>query len=243
MTPAEKRQHELKAVIELLRWRALDVKRIVQRERPDFEVQLADGSTVGIEVTELADDALARGAAILKLLQKELVQELEVKGVTKGVHLGIPEGFALLLGSRDVRARNVKALVDLAVENQAAEGMLTIEYDALVARGVQFILEATFSDSGAVTTGHSATGRRAPSVQEGIDAKNEKAPEYRVALPHARELWLLLLSGVDFRSGVWSAVVEGHEYVSAFDRTFCIDAYENKFIELRTRRSEIAGGA
>ncbi len=36
-------------------------------------------------------------------------------------------------------------------------------------------------------------------------------------------------------SAVWSVVIEGHEYVSAFDRTFCIDAYENKFIEVRTR--------
>ena len=236
MTRDEKRAYERKAVVEILRLLAVDVERIDQRERPDFDVKLADGSHVGIEITELADDVVARGAAALKALQRELVRELNARGIEKGVHLAASDGFAALLTSRDVRAKNVAALADLVAEHAQAPGMLTIGYDALVARGIQFVLEATVNDGGAVTTGQRSAGRRAPSVQQQIDAKNAKAGEYRLAVPHARELWLLLLTGVDFRSGVWSAVIEDHTYVSTFDRILCIDAYENKLIEVRTER-------
>jgi hypothetical protein len=38
---------------------------------------------------------------------------------------------------RKVRARNVKALADLVAEHQFTKGALAIDYDSLVARGVE----------------------------------------------------------------------------------------------------------
>jgi hypothetical protein len=88
--------------------------------------------------------------------------------------------------------------------------------------------------AGGVITSGSAVGRRAPFVQQCIDRKSAKIAEYRARLP-GRPIWLLLVAGVAGRSAVWSVVLEGQAYSSAFERTFYLDAYDGRFIELTGR--------
>lgn len=83
-------------------------------------------------------------------------------------------------------------------------------------------------------TSETSVGERERFVQVRIDAKNAKVASYRAALP-GPELWLLLVTS-SFRSAVWNAVFDGHVYRSAFDRTFCLDAYAHvrRVIEVAT---------
>ncbi len=108
------------------------------------------------------------------------------------------------------------------------------DYDALQARGTQCVLEASVDGSGGATTGFTGTGKRAPFVQQCIDPKNGKVTEYRAAMPGADQ-WLLLVAGVDLRSGIWSRVLEDPVFVSAFERTFYVDGYDSRIFELKTR--------
>ena len=234
MSRLAKKEHERAAVSELLKWLGIVDAEVSDRESPDFEVFAAEKGRFAIEVVELADPSIAAGQAALKALEKDLADALRSRGLTRGVHLSVGEG-GILFAPREVRARHVKAITELVNERSSRRGAIDIGNRALASAGAEFVLKVMVNDSGFVTIGSSATGRRQPFVQGCIDAKNAKVSEYRASLGAGQPLWLLLLTGIAFRSGIWSVVVEDHEYISDFDRTFCIDAFENKFIEVKTR--------
>ena len=100
---------------------------------------------------------------------------------------------------------------------------------------MSYLADVTVSEGSFVSIGHRASGRRSSFVQGCIDAKNSKASSYRTQLD-VSELWLLLLAGVGFRSGVWSAEIEGQVFPSAFDRIYCFDAFEKRAFEVVTRK-------
>lgn len=74
-------------------------------------------------------------------------------------------------------------------------------------------------------------------MQECIDSNNAKVTEYRANMPGCG-LRLLVVTGIATRGAVWSKVLEDQVYSTSFDRVFCIDAYENRTFELRTRPLE-----
>jgi hypothetical protein len=236
MTREADKARELLAVQELIR--RLDLQGQVEeptpRERPDFELRFRDGTSVGIEVTELADPRIASGEAAVDRLRQTVQRRLAELGLVVGLGLRIGEGFAseLARDGRHVRD-HVKGIVRLVQEHvRAGRGARWYERDALFARGIPFVLAAWIGEgAGGVYTSGTAYGRRQPFVQHCIDAKNVKIDEYRASLP-GRPIWLLLVAGVAWRSAVWSVVLEGHTYASRFDRTFYIDAFDSRFIEL-----------
>jgi hypothetical protein len=70
-------------------------------------------------------------------------------------------------------------------------------------------------------------------VQSRIDAKNGLVERYRSNMGGS-EQWLLLVAGYRAASGIWCSVIENRAYTSAFDRTFCLDYYDEKAFELTT---------
>jgi hypothetical protein len=233
-----KKEAEAAAVRELVHLCNLPVVgEPVAGESPDFRLELSSGARVGLEVTELADPRIAEGAAANQRLEAALTDRLRREDLHVAIHLGVPEGFAPLLAPGDVLRQHVDALVSLVrVHLQERRGDKKYTLDELRPFGVSYLADVTVREGSFVTIGHRASGRRSPFVQGCIDAKSSKAATYRARLD-VSELWLLLLAGVGFRSGVWSAEIEGQVFASAFDRIFCLDAFEKRAFEVATRRS------
>jgi hypothetical protein len=236
MTREADKARELLAVLELIR--RLDLQGQVDgptpRERPDFELRFRDGTSVGIEVTELADSRIASGEAAVTRLRKAVQAGLAELGVSIGLGLSIGEGFASELARDGRHVRDHADGIVRLVQEHIRAGRQPRRYrnDFLRANGAPFVLEAWIGESpGKIYTSGTAYGRREPFVQQCIDAKNAKIAEYRASLP-GRPIWLLLVAGVAWRSAVWSVVLEGHTYSSRFDRTFYIDAFDSRSIEL-----------
>ena len=236
MTREAVKAWELRAVQELIRRLELEIQAEdpETRESPDFELRFRDGSAVGVEVTELADPSIASGDAAVTRLRTELERRLDDLGLLVGVGLRIGEGFAFELARDGQRVRDhVDGLVLLVQDHaQARRRPRWYRHDTLYKRGIPFVLEVWIGEgAGGVITSGSAVGRRAPFVQQCIDRKSAKIAEYRARLP-GRPIWLLLVAGVAGRSAVWSIVLDGHAYSSVFERTFYLDAYDGRFIEL-----------
>ncbi len=227
MTRPQKKAAERAQVAEVLRRLGIDPAEIQERESPDYALPR---HRIGIELAELADPFIAEGQAALEAQRVALAEALSSAGIRRAVQISASEGFAKLLSPRRVRDENVPALVSLIAKHEHRPGYSVVGYDELVANGVRFIGELRLlTGSGGVSAGSSQTGRRAPFVQSCIDAKNAKVADYRANMPECA-IWLVLVAGLGVRSAVWSVVVEDCEYVSAFDKTFCIDAFENKLI-------------
>lgn len=81
---------------------------------------------------------------------------------------------------------------------------------------------------------HSGRGERADVIQARIDSKAAKLPRYRSVV---EEVWLLLVGGAGL-----GASIDIHEaqktFVSPFDRTFFLELYEGKCVELSIARAK-----
>ena len=198
---------------------------MVPRERPDFELRFANGRVVGLEVTELTHEGVAVGQNVVRRLRDAVSAGLAAKGLEASVAIRFGDGSLSLLAPREQMRAHADAIVAL-VEGHQRRGAPMREYKLrgfLNRNGLPFLKAVHVGPGLAVWTSETAVGQREPFVQDRIDAKNGKVASYRAALP-GRELWLLLVTN-SFRSAVWNAVFDGHVYRSAFDRTFCLDAY------------------
>jgi len=93
-----------------------------------------------------------------------------------------------------------------------------------------------------VIVGRSVSGRGWTFVQECIDGKNKKVKGYRRRLPSGSELWLLLVSGSSFASGV-EVPSPNIPFDTYFDRVFFLDHFphpagkqQDRVVELPVKR-------
>jgi hypothetical protein len=131
----------------------------------------------------------------------------------------------------------VQRLIELADEHvRGGRTPRYYEQPELEAMGIGE-LDAVYVDAARevqVLSGTHGDDLRHGFVQSGIDEKNEKVAAYRENMSGAKEQWLLVLAGIRGASGVWHVVIKDHVYVSTFDRTFCLDAYDDVAFEVRT---------
>lgn len=212
-----------------------EVKLMQLRESPDVELCFTDGRVVGLEVTELVVPAQAKGAAVARRLCGDLTEALRAQGAKVGVHVFVPASCVGLSAlTRTQYAHQLATLRNLVLARLPKdEEFFKYEHEALVAAGADAIDAIHVFPRDEAAAGHATHGPGTGGgfVQLGIDAKNSLAGDYRRNMPGA-EQWLLLVVGFRSASGIWSAVIENRSYTSAFNRTFCLDYYDNKAFEL-----------
>ena len=233
LTPEERNMAAMWEVVRALR---LDVTTIAHEDAPDLRITTSTGRVIGVEVTEVADNGVAHADAATQRFDQALTDCLKANSTNASILVGNGEGFAELLAKRSECARHVEALARLAATHiRERRPMRTYQHRELLQAGAPYILRATIfaAEEPAAGSVLHAGGRHASFVQTCIDKKNALAPRYRTETPEG--LWLLLLAGIAFRSGVSAGVIRDHEYVSAFDRILCVDAYEGLVFEVPTR--------
>ena len=219
----------------------ISVSEVVERESPDFLVRGADGSTFGVEVVELADGGLAAGMAGYRRLKAELEARMKAEDLNVLVSLRTRGGFLPRLNEGPVTRSHVDGLYQLVAAHVAAdEGERAYERDELRPRGIDWIVRVGIYPSGepAVMANAQTVGFGLPShVQKHVDAKNAKVETYRENVDGP--VWLLLLGGVRFASGVWSELIRDRRLESDFDRVFYVDAYDGAAFEVMTPEAPI----
>lgn len=216
--------------------RQLSPHSIEQRESPDFLMRFTDGHCAGIELVELADNGHAAGAAALRRLCGDVEDELKRRGLRAWVLLQSGDGFLPLLAPH-VRA-NRDAIVELVAEQIAHDGRLRrYRSGELRKRGVQFLTLVGVKAADDLTVGPTThlMGFGTPDfVQAAIRRKEGKLSEYRQNIGEALDVWLLMYAGTRPASGVWCQNVRGKTFVSAFDRTYYLDAFDDACFQVTT---------
>ena len=235
------KEQEQAAVRDLVRLLPLpDVTGLAPREEPDIELTMADRQKVGLEVTELVVEPQAAGKAAADRLCRDLEAALTARGVTAGVIVSFRSLYGAVAGqSGERRKQLVDELVKLVVGDLPIRDHLTHETDEFERIGiheVQWMMVIERDDKAIAGSTSHGIGPRHDHVQAGIDKKKGKLESYRGNMPGAPQ-WLLLVTGFRTASGVWCAVLEGREYVSGFDRVFCMDYYDGKAFEVRSLTS------
>lgn len=205
---------------------------VVPDESPDFLLTV-DGQVIGVEVVELVDNGMAAGMASYRTMAADLKTKLVAGSLNVTIRLRTREGFIPKLVGAKVRKANLNGLLSLA-QAHVASGADTVTYDTqqLRSHGVEWLIKATFSTgrpdvhefASSVGFGLSA------QVQHHVDAKEKKLPEYRKKC--SGEVWLLMIAGTRFASGIWSETVRGAVFQSGFDRIFYVDGYDNAVFEV-----------
>ncbi len=158
------------------------------------------------------------------------------KGIEAHVGLRFSGDDLACLARRGQKEAHATGIVSLVESHQRSGAPYrAYEREFLGCNGMPH-LETVYVGAGlSVSTSETAMGHLEPFVQECIDAKNAKVARYRAALPRC-EVWLLLVTNY-FRIAVWGAVIQGHVYQSAFDRTFCLDpdSRMRRVAELKTK--------
>jgi len=207
------------------------------RESPDFELAFADGRTVGLELTELVVTPQAAGGAVARRLCSDLTAALQAEAANVGVILHIPALYVgLSVLTRDRYGRLLSSLTDLVLSRLPGDGEhLHHERELLGAAGIEEVDSVAVFHRAEAAAGSATNGLGSGPgfVQSRIDVKNDLVEGYRTNMGGA-EQWLLLVIGFRAASGIWCSIIEERVYASAFDRTFCIDYYDDKAFELTT---------
>src|SRR5687767_2299071 len=69
----------------------------VERESPDFLLQLEDGTTVGLEIVEAREASVVAGFAAIKRMKSDLSGALRTAGLRVLVNFSVTEGCGTLL--------------------------------------------------------------------------------------------------------------------------------------------------
>ncbi|NOY94132.1 MAG: hypothetical protein GXP55_23350 [Deltaproteobacteria bacterium] len=230
-----------RAALELLMAKVdigVDVAHIVTREAPDFVLELSDGSCVGVEVVELADEAIANGMGSYGHLKRGVRERLEDRGIKVGICLSAhTERLAEMAGASwkpeaDGIVRLARGHVDAECRDHTYEGA------ALDGYGVHYLdsVSMSASDEPWVGTGAHGPGRRlVAQAHRHVVNKNAKLPKYRANVDGP--IWLVLVGGGRLASGTWSVMIRDLTFRSDFDRTFYVDHSDSTAFEVSTTAS------
>lgn len=207
--------------------------RVDKREAPDFLVEI-DGRNVGVEVVEARDARAASARGAMKRLCRRAEADLSTAGFKVVVWVRFRAGAAEHLETNPAELdRQVAALVRLCTDHvQQRRSRHYYDEHELERAGVGWINHVTIYENEEAVVGwtHSSRGQRSGVIQAAIDAKATKLLTYRSVVS---EVWLLLVGG-----GGIGAAIDIHEaedsFVSPFDRTFFLELYEGKCVELET---------
>lgn len=236
------------------------------RESPDCQLTSSDGRTVGLEVVRAMDEGVASGRGVKSKMTKRIVKDLRMARVNAHINFSISDGAAGLLALPEMKATlaaEINALVRLAtnaLREAPVPGKVWRRYqrydsdavdetgfvcwrDAsrdngshdLDGRGVEFctsVLVRPYSEPLA-TCGVSSRGQPRRIIQDAIDAKASLLPEYKAKGDD--ELWLLVVGSSGQGGALDISAAEG-EFISPFERTFFLEAFEGKCIELKVRK-------
>lgn len=242
---ARKKEREVLAVREAL-VRVLGVVGDVpvrSHEGPDAIATLPELGEVGVEVVEPVDQGVASGMAGLERIGDKLLARLNEAGHRVEVHLRTGGGFIAMLNDGKTLRRHVDGLDALVTEHvEASRTRGTYRREGLRKHGLDRLTRVTVgpAETPTVYTGAGVIGNGvlvSDAVQGAINAKNAKVDRYRAEMAH-RPLWLLVLAGGSFAGGSVSEFVRGATYVSAFDRTLFMNAYDGAAFELSTKAKE-----
>lgn len=232
-----KKSDERRAVTEFLQLQKFSAE-IFERESPDFELRFSDGMVVGLEVSELADETLAKGDATTRRLDVAVAAALQRAGLNLGVTISFHAWKASTVGASRVFNETVARIVELAHQHSKQTEAESV-YDEVELRrhGLhESIRMLRFTNGSGVLIGKSGMGIRGSVAHSRVREKTAKLPEYRSKLA-ADEYWLLLVSGQASRNAVWSEMFEHDEYATEFDRVYCVDFWASpaRVLELKRR--------
>lgn len=221
----------------------LDVGEPVRPGWPDALASTRVGRQIAVEVVTSTDEALAAGMSALQRLEREVEDRLAQGGMAAHVQMRTREGFLRHLSPREIREATADKVVNLVHAHQARPAS-TATYDrsGLRSHGIEWLSSVRIhNDTDLLVTASAPSARFTfvPLIQMMIDKKNHLEPKYRSAVG-GRDLWLLIVAGESFESGIHGHSVRSHRYTSAFDRTFLLDHCTGAVTELVT--TEDAGG-
>jgi hypothetical protein len=216
---------------------ALDPTSLVDRESPDFELTLDDGTLVGLEIEETIDQSAASGRASMERFCRALENELIKRKLSLFVVPSFSWDAANLIAPPVVREGHVRAVADL-IERHCLAGtrqeLDDIDQESLSALGAPFICGLTVQSAAATAVGwgHHRPGPNWAFVDDMIRHKDRLVPKYRNNMARAGAFWLLLVAGSTPAGVVWGAVARDHRYQTQFDRVFFMDANGGSPFEL-----------
>jgi hypothetical protein len=248
MTRMKKKEVEERQVREFLTRMGLSdsVRTIVAGETPDFRLTFADGTTVGIELVELANGEIAAGQAGLRRLSSMIGTALRRERIN--VHVNLRTTGLLLpnLNLGTIEKANAAAIVDLARAHVAAHERRKAWFASdLKALGVRSLSEVvlTTHDAPQVTSGVIIDGRAFRQATNAIVAKKSALiSSYRAALPDT-PVWLLMVGGCRTASGTWSEDLKDGIEPNPFDRVFYLDYSDNLAFEVFGKDSDCLRGS
>jgi hypothetical protein len=236
-----------------------------ERERPDFCLTLADGRRAGLEVVRAVDEGIAAGRGAKKKMKARVTAGLIAAGANAHINFSISDGAAGVIASHSMKvqlASEIDALVRLAVNALAATPNGESPWrryqwfediiddtgfvcwrdpdrdrgaDELQGSGVEFCTAVMVRPHSEPLTTVSGTsfGQPASIIQDAIDEKAKLLPEY---LKSGYDVQWLLVVGSTTAGGTLDITDAEGEFTSQFDRTFFVERFEDKCVELRIRR-------
>lgn len=234
-----------------------------ERERPDFHLKLMNSRSAGLEVVRAVDEEVASGRGAKQKMKNGIVDGLRKVSVNAHINFSISDGAASAIAGTSMKPQlraEIAALVELA--KNALNVPATSEpwrryewfedilddmgnvcwrdpgrdhgsYD-LQGLGIEFcsaVMVRPHADPLATASGMSR-GQPSSIIQEAIDEKAKLLPEYRKG--GCEEQWLLVVGSATEGGTLDISDGEG-EFTSSFDRTFFLECFADKCIELKTR--------
>lgn len=214
-------------------------------EEPDVCVVLGD-YRIGIEVTEL-HQASPPGHGLSRLQESERVgivrraQVVTEASAMPAADVAVHFNDSVSI-TKDVRERIVEQLVTLVSTHlPEREGSITVELSQQPRNSLPWVHSVRIFRSPILTRHHWWVPEAgwvqmefSSELQAAIDAKSPRYARYR---SHCDECWCLVVASGGRPSGLFEPSDETRNYVyrSPFERTFFMEVFSGKLIELMTR--------
>lgn len=237
------------------------------RERPDFGLTLPGGRSAGLEVVRARDQGVAAGRGAKIKMKKKLVAKLIAEGVNAHINFSISDGAAGVLAAHLMKSELAAeiaglakiaqgALVDAPSPDSVWRRYRRFDHDIvddtgfvcwrdpdrergphdLDGRGIEFctaVMVRQHVEPLATCTGTSF-GQSPSIIQGAIDDKAELLAEYLNS--GYDEQWLLVVGSTGEGGTLDISDAEG-EFSSPFHRTFFLETFGDKCVELKTVNS------
>jgi hypothetical protein len=212
-------------------------------ERPDFVLEMPDGSIVGLEVGRLADESYASSTPAIQRLRDDLKRRLEAGNHKVHVFLSLFEASPSLISSTRAREKHVNGVMALIKAALPAlplsGGRVRFEEKELKAAGAAQVWRMIVSTGEDVnlTLGRHGSMPAREFLTAQIRRKDDKLPDYRERLPGAAEFWLLLVGNSDVGGPFAGEVASGGEYPTLYERVFYLDVMADTAVQVNTTRA------
>jgi hypothetical protein len=239
VTPEEKKQRERRFVEDIAGRLAWPIRNLVDRERPDFRIDLNDGTVVGLEVVETVDGDAATAERWTDHLCDRIQEQLTAAGTLVMVNLSFVEAQGNLLADtaqmREVAKTVARYIGQMSFPRDGTTCAVTA--DELQTAGIPFMdgMDVCSTENGpSVLNDHTRQGAHQPFLEDVIREKTLKLASYRKELPEAQAFWLLIVAGAQPGAAFLHGVARRYTYQSGFDRTFYLDRWSDKAFPLTT---------